>query len=170
MADKYLRRDEVTGVVTETEGTVSGGTNTQAGDLVALDSTGRLDPTILPSGIGSDTYSGTAGEGLAAGDFVYIKSDGTVWKASAAAMGADSVAFVLSSSSTGQPALIYFEGRNTALTGLTPGLRYYLSDSTAGALTATPVVGLGKRHQFLGKAVTSTSLSFEADDSILLAA
>lgn len=69
----------------------------------------------------------------------------------------------------GQTALVYLEGRNTALTGLTAGTRYYLSADTPGAVTATPVTGAGKRHQFLGRALSATSISYEADDSITLA-
>lgn len=167
MADKYIAL--LNGIDQEVEGTVVGGTVTQAGDLVALDATGRLDATVLPVGIGADTASGTAAENLSAGAFVYIKTDGQIANASASSGGNPAVGFVLSAVTSGQSATVYFEGRNTSLTGLTPGERQYLSDTTPGGRTATPVVGAGKLHQFLGNAITTTSITFEGDDYILRA-
>ena len=169
MTDKYFKRDEVTGKFTEVIATVSGGTVGQAGGIIALDGTGRLDPSIMPVGVAADTYSGVAAEALTAGNNVYINSSGEVAKASAASGGVDADGFVLSSFTSGATALVYFEGRNTALSGLTVGARYYLSDSTPGGLTSTPVTGAGKRHQYIGKAITATTLAFEPDDSITLA-
>jgi hypothetical protein len=168
-AKKYLKRDSGTGRVSEQQGTITGGSGAQDGDLVSLDSTGRLDPTVMPVGFGADTFAGTAGEALTAGDFVAINGSGAVVRASATSGGFDAVGFVLASSSNGAACTLYFEGRNTALTGLTPGSRYYLSASTPGGATLTPVTGAGNRHQLLGNAITATSLSFEGDDAITLA-
>jgi hypothetical protein len=169
MADKYLNRDLATGRVAEVEGTVVGGTNAQAGDILALDETGRIDPSVLPVGVGADVTVAPAGEALTAGDFVYIAADGSVNLAIADVGGFDAIGFVLDSVAAAAAATVYFEGRNTSLSGLTVGSRYYLSDVTPGGVTLTPVDGAGKRHQFLGKAITATSISFEADDGILLA-
>lgn len=166
MADKYIAL--LNGVETEVEGTVTGGTVTQAGEIVALDATGRLDTTIMPVGVVADTYSGTAFENLtAANPFVYIRSDGQIANASATSGGNATVGFVINNVSAAGTALVYFEGRVTGLSGLTPGTRYYLSDSVAGGLTDTPVSGTGKLHQYLGRAITATSLTFEADDYIV---
>lgn len=169
MTDTYLKRDSTTGRVAEQTATVTGGTVGQAGKIVGLDSSGRLDPTIMPVGVVADTYSGTAGEALVAGDLVYINASGNVVRASAASGGNDAMGFVLTNVNNAASALVYLEGRNTALSSLTVGSRYYLSDSTPGGITDTPVTGSGKRHQYVGKAITTTSLSFEADDGILLA-
>lgn len=169
MTDAYIARNSASGKQEEIIATVTGGTVTEAGDIVALDGTGRLSATIMPVGVAADTYSGTAAEALTAGDFVYVNSSGGVAKASAASGGYDADGFVITSVSSGAAALVCLEGRNTALTGLTVGARYYLSGSTAGAVTATPVTGAGKRHQYIGKAITATTISFEADDSIVLA-
>lgn len=168
-ADKYLRRDETTGLVTETPATESSAGAANAGDIPALGDDGRLSSTMMPVGVMADTYSGVASEALAAGDFVYIKSDGQVAKASAAVAGVQSDGFVLSAFASAASALVYFEGRNTSRSGLTVGARYYLSDTTPGGITMTPVVGAGKKHQFLGRAITATSLAFEGDDAIILA-
>lgn len=167
MVDKYI--SILNGVDTQVAGTVTGGTVAENGKIVALDTTGRLDASLMPVGIGADTASLTAFETLSAGAFVYVRPDGTVANASANNGGNAAVGFVLSAVDTGNIALVYFEGRNTALTGLTPGGRVYLSDTTSGGVTQTPVVGAGKKHQYLGNAISATSLSFEGDDYVVLA-
>lgn len=168
MADKYIAL--VSGAQTEVEGTVTGGTAGQAGDIPALDGSGRLDPTLMPVGVMADTYSGTAFEALsAANPFVHIKSDGTVANASASSGGNPAIGFVLTNVASVGIALVYFEGRVTGLSGLTVGARYYLSDSVPGGTTAMPVSGTGKLHQYLGRAVTETTIAFEADDHIVRA-
>lgn len=157
----------IAGIRTLVAGVVVGGSAAQDGALVALDVNGRLDNSVLPVGIGADTFTSTAGEALAAGDLCYVGPAGTILKASAGTAGVVCEGFVLVSSANAAPATIYFEGRNTSLTGLTAGTRYYLSE-TAGGVTATPVSGAGKRHQFVGRAVSATSLNFEADDLVQL--
>lgn len=165
---KYLSRDESTGRVAEKSGIVTGGTAGQAGELVQTDASGRLDQSVMPVGIGADTHAGTAGEAVTAGDFVAIDASGDVVRASAASGGKDAIGFVLDNAASGGAITVYMEGRNTDLTGLTPGARYYLSDVTPGGVTQVPVTGAGKRHQFLGTAITASSIAFEADDSITL--
>lgn len=165
-ASKYLAR--VSGRIAEVVATVTGGTAGQGGAIVALDDTGHLDTSIMPVGIGADTYAGTASGALTAGDFVAITAAGVV-RASATSGGNQADGFVLAASTDGTACTVYFEGRNTSLTDLTVGARYYLSDSTPGGLTTAPVSGTGKLHQYLGKAITTTSLAFEGDDAVLLA-
>jgi len=168
MVDKYIAL--LNGIEQEVAGTVSGGTAGQAGQIPALDTSGRLDPTLMPVGVVADTYSGTAFESLsAANPFVYVRSDGQVANASATSGGNPTIGFVLANFSAAATALVYFEGRVTGLSGLTVGSRYYLSDSTPGGLTLTPVSGTGKLHQYLGRAVSATTLTFEADDHIVRA-
>lgn len=165
MADAYIAL--VNGIDTEVQGTVTGGTAAQNGKIVALDASGRLDASLMPVGVTADTYSGTASEALAAGAFVYVKSDGQVANASAATGGKPAIGFVLTAVASAGAATVYFEGRNTALTALTVGSRYYLSDTTAGGVTSTPVSGAGKLHQYLGTAVSTTTMNTEIDDYIL---
>lgn len=167
MADKYIAL--LGGIEQEVEGTVTGGTPVQAGKIVATDGSGRLDPSIMPVGVTADTYAGTAAEALSSGAFVYVKADGQVANASATSGGNAAIGFVLANAASGAQALVYFEGRNTALTSLTVGARYYLSDSVPGGATTTAVSGAGKLHQYLGRAVTATTLSFEADDYVVRA-
>lgn len=168
MADKYIAL--INGIDQEVEGTVVGGTAAQDGKIPALDATGRLSATLMPVGVAPDVYVGTAAEALSATNpFVYVKSDGQVANASGASGGNPTIGFVLANHASASQATVYFEGRVTGLSGLTVGARYYLSDTTAGGATATPVSGAGKLHQYLGRAVTTTTITFEADDHIVRA-
>lgn len=167
-AKKFLRL--VSGVLTEVFGVQTSAGAENAGDIVSLDDTGRIDTSMMPVGIGADTLSITAYEALTAGDYVNIFSDsGTVKvrKAVANAAGKEANGFVLSAVSSGATATVYCEGTNTALTGLTAGTQYFLSDATAGAVTATaPTAGI---IQKIGRAASATSINFQPSDYIVLA-
>lgn len=139
-----------------------------AGKIVMTDSTGRLDNSLLPVGIGADTQDIVSFENLVAGDFVNIFNDGgtpSVRKADAT-NGRDANGFILTGVTAPAVATVYFEGTNTQLSGMTPGARQYLS--TAGALTETPNTTTGQLHQYLGKASSATELNVELADCILL--
>lgn len=163
----YLAR--IAGRITEVAGLVTSAGAGDAGKVVQTDSTGRLDQSLMPVGVAADVHTSTAGGTLTAGDFAYVTSTGTISRATAGTSGVDATGFVLAASANGQPATIYFEGRNTGLSGLTVGSRYYLSDTTPGGVTSTPVTGAGKIHQYLGTAITATTIAFEAADGIVLA-
>lgn len=139
-----------------------------ANKIAQTGSDGRFHASLMPVGIGADTHVAAAGENLTAGDFVYVDATGEIRRASANVGGNDTIGFVLDAFLAAASATIYFEGRNTSLSGLTPGSRYYLSDSTSGGVTATPVSGAGKTHQYLGTAVTATTLAYEAEDGVEL--
>ncbi len=170
MADKVLRRDSTTGLLTElAPGSVSAGAG-DAGKLFVVDGTGRWDATLMPVGIVADVLVSTASGALTAGDLVYETAGGLIARASAAAAGNAAIGFVLASSAPGAAATMYLgNARNTAVAGLTVGSRYYLDAATAGAITLTPVSGTGKLHQFVGIAISATSLNFEYTEPILLA-
>jgi len=167
-AEKYIAL--VNGVLTEVSATVTGGTAAQDGKVPALDSTGRIDQSLMPVGVTPDTYVGTASEALnPVNPFVYVKADGTIANASGTSGGNPCTGFILSSAAQNAQATVFFEGRVTGLTGLTAGARYYLSDATPGGITASPVSGTGKLHQYLGRALTTSNLTFECDDHIVRA-
>lgn len=169
MADKPIQL--ISGRLTQVEATVTSAGTDNAGDVVALDATGRLSVTVLPVGVGADTKSILASENLAGGDFVAVWNDsGTtkVRKADATTSGKEADGFVKDAVTSGNAALIYFEGTNTSLSGLTPGARYYLA-TTAGQATATPPSASGNVSQHLGRAVSDTELSFEPDAGVVLA-
>ncbi len=143
-----------------------------ADKIVALNSAGQFDITLMPTGIGPDVATMPASESLSAGDYVNVWNDsGTVKarKADATTAGKEANGFVLAAFTSGQSAAVYLDGSNTGVTGLTPGARYYLSASAPGQATATAPSGSGNVVQFLGIAVSASSLSFHPDDGFVLA-
>lgn len=77
-----------------------------------------------------------AGEGIEAGDTLYIKSDGKFWKASGAAVAAaaDFYGLATQAASAGDACTAAFGCRFRYGSGLTPGTLIYLSTDTAGGL------------------------------------
>lgn len=140
-----------------------------AGKIVALNSSGVLDPTLLPPGVATDTITATAFEDLSAGDFVYVRQDGQIGKAIATSAGALAMGFVLANYATSATATVYLDTRNTALSGLVPGTTYFLSATVAGAVTEKVVTTAGQYVQSLGRALSATVLSVEFEDGILRA-
>lgn len=167
---KYLKRGTGSASIEEVVPIAASTGASDAGKIPQTDSAGRLDISLMPVGVSPDVLVANASGALTAGDLCYVKSDGTIARATASASGpVQADGFVLEAYADGSEATLYFEGRNTAMSGLTTGARYYLSDTTAGGVTPSPVSGAGKIHQFVGKAVSPTTLAFEADDAILLA-
>lgn len=124
-----------------------------------------------PPGV-SARYTAPADGDLVAGDFCYVTAATLIAAAVAGVSSATQcTGFVLADSLDGAPATIVFGGLNDALSGLTPGARYYLSATVPGAAGGVPVAsGTGLFHQYLGRAVTATTLAFEGDDMIRLRA
>lgn len=143
-----------------------------AGKIVALDDTGRLDSSVMPAGIGANTKSLPAYEALAAGNFVNEFLDSGVLKvrkADATTAGKEADGYVLAAVTAGNSAAVYpLSGSNTQCTGLTVGSTYYLN-TTAGGVTATAPTGAGNFVQKLGKAVSTTELIVSANDPYYLA-
>lgn len=140
-----------------------------AGKVVQLDAAGRIDSTMMPVGIGADTAAITTSEALAAGDLVNIhnSSGAKARKADATTSGKEAHGFVLSAFGSGVSATVYFEGTNTAVTGLTPGPQFLAI--TAGGATATAPSAAGNVVQRVGIAISATALNFEAGQPIVLA-
>lgn len=169
-AKKYLSL--VNGRLQEVQASDASAGAADAGKLVALDASGRIDSSMMPTGIGADTANVVASEALAAGDYVNIWNDAgapKARKADASTAGKEAVGFVLSAVSAGGMASIYFEGQNTQVTGKTPGARQYLSATTPGATTETPPSGSGQVVQLVGVATSATSISTEIGDGVIVA-
>lgn len=169
-AKKFLR--QVAGVLTEVFGVQTSAGAGNAGDIVSLDDTGRIDGSMMPVGIGGEIVIVTASEALAAGDFVsFWNSSGIkARKADASTTGKEAEGFVLASVSNAGQATVYFPGQaNTSLASLTVGAVYYLSDSTAGGVTTTPPSTAGHIVQRLGVAVSATEIVFDPKAHIVLA-
>lgn len=168
MPDKYLEHDAAGGF-REKEAVAVGGAG-QANKLVALDLSGRLDQTMMPTGIGAETAALEAFGALSAGDLVNVFNDAGVMKvrrADASTGVAPANGFVLAAFTAGQTATVYFAGLNSQVTGLTPGL-HYLS-TTPGASNHVAPAASGNVVQRIGTALNSTTLFFNPQDPILLA-
>jgi hypothetical protein len=168
MPDKYLQHDAAGGF-REVEATATGGAG-EASKIPALDLSGRLDSTMMPTGIGAETSALEAFGALAAGDFVNVFNDSGVMKvrkADASNNVAPANGFVLAAFTAGQTATVYWSGLNGQLTGLTPGL-HYLS-TTPGASNHVAPSASGNIVQRLGTAINSTTVFFQPQDAILLA-
>ena len=167
-AQKFLRL--VAGVLTEVFGKQTSAGAADAGAIVSLDDTGRIDNSMMPVGIGADTASIQASENLAAGDWVNVHNvTGAVRvrKADATTAGKEADGFVLAAVTSGAPATVYFEGTNTQVTGQTPGPVYL--QTTAGAGGATVPSTAGNVVQRLGVATSATAVNFERGQPVTLA-
>ncbi len=168
MADKFLRIHPTLNVPQENEATVISTGAGEAGDIVALDAGGKLDISVLPTGIGPDVAVIEASEALAAGDFVNIHDvAGTpnVRKADASQANAAEIAhgFVKDNVTSGANATVYFEGANDDLSSLTAGTTYALSATVPGAVVAlgSATTTPGQSLQILGVAINATTINVE---------
>lgn len=161
MADKYLKTGTGSADVQEQEAQASSAGAGDAGKIVALDGSGKLDETMFPAGFGSPTVSLTASEALSAGDFVNVWDDaGTpkMRKADATTTGKAADGFVLSSVTSGSSGTFYALGElNDGLSTLTVGAIYYLG-TTAGAAVTTRPSATGNVVQRLGRAISTSSI------------
>lgn len=140
-----------------------------ANKIVMTDSTGRLDTSLMPVGIGAATQTILASEALVAGDFVNIfNNSGTpnVRKADAT-NNRPANGFVLSAVNSAANATVYLGGMNNARSGLTPGVLYFLS--TAGGVTTTAPSTVGHLIQEIGVASNATTIQFDYDAPVTIA-
>jgi hypothetical protein len=164
MAKKYI--ELLNGKLANKEATVTSAGASNSGEVVALDSTGRLDVSVLPVGVGPDVKMLEVTEDLLAGQYVNVFDVAGTAKVrlADASNGRDAHGFVKEAFLTGAIAMVYFEGANDDLSGLTIGGRVYLN--TAGTVTQSPrSTGI---HQFVGIAVSATEVNTDIDDCILL--
>lgn len=165
--NKYVANNA--GTLTEVAAIQSSAGAGDAGKIPALDAAGKLDTSMMPTGIAADTASITASEALAAGDLVNIhnSSGAKVRKADASTSGKEAHGFVIASVLNGGTATVYFEGSNAQVTGLTPGVQYL--STTPGLCTATAPSGSGNVVQRVGFATASTSMNFQSQAPVVLA-
>jgi len=170
-ANKYLSWDSTLKRMKEVFGLVVSTGAPDANKIVALDSTGKLDPSVLPIGVGATTVVLPASENLAAGAYVNMfDSGGGVMKfrnADASSFAKRAMGFVLVAVTSGANATVYSNEINTGVSGLTPGGDYFLSSVTPGAvvLAASVTTTAGQIVQRLGSAVSATELLTDIDES-----
>ena len=170
MADKFLIQSG--GRLKEHAATAASTGVAEAGDIVALDSTGKLDDSLFPAGMGAEIKVLPASGALAAGDFVNVFDDaGTlkVRKAVADVVGKEAHGFVLDPVVDTADASVYCEGINNELSALTGGPMMYLSAATAGQATGTAPSATGNIVQCIGFRLSATEITFEPHTPIELA-
>jgi hypothetical protein len=173
MAKKYIGVG-ATGTDEEVEALQSSAGAADAGKIPGLDDSGRIDQSMMPVGVAADTKSLPATENLAGGDYVNIYDNAgttSIRKADASAANAGKKAhgFVLAPVTTGSNGTVYFEGANTALSGLTGGDDQFLSATTPGAVTSTPPITSGHILQRLGVATGATEINTEIGRPVIRA-
>ncbi|WLJ71202.1 hypothetical protein [Sphingomonas phage Birtae] len=147
---------------TATAGAASaGGSNPDTGGTAPPDTT---PPYVTPPSVTSKTI--TAAVALAANDLVNVYSDGGAFKVrkADAATGREAHGFVKDVAAANAQVVVYFEGSNDALAGLTPGPKY-LSD-TPGLIASAPPAGAGKIVQRVGVATAAGVFIFEPGEPI----
>lgn len=165
--NKYIKN--LNGTLTEQAGTQVGGSGNE-NKIPALDSTGRLDATMMPVGVVPEVVDLPTSDNLTAGDFVNIYNNAgtaTARKADATTAGKECYGFVLAATTAPATAKVYTEGVNTQVTGATPGL-VFLS-TTAGGFTSTAPSSAGNSVQRIGVATSATTINFEPQQPITLA-
>ena len=125
-------------------------------------------PTFAPLQVG---FNATAFEAVADGDALFMRtSDGQVGKASAAngtLENATVVGFANSAALANETVKVIVIGLKT-LSSLNAGDLFFLSDSTAGAITTTPPSGAGKAVTRVGEASTTTDFAIHIEPPVLL--
>ena len=169
MADKYQTLQGGKGKLIEA--TVASTGAGEAGDIVALDPSGKLDASVLPVGVGPDVKIVEATEALTAGDYVNIYDDSGTPKVRLAdnSNGREAHGYVLAAFAITENAQVFFEGPNTAAPTALAGQRAYLG--TAGDVITTPLdpaTDTGKLHQLLGSYVDTDEINTDIDDCIVL--
>lgn len=133
--------------------------------IVSTGVSGVLDVSLFPAGIGANIISVPASEALSAGAVVNLYSNAGATNArnadgSVASGGKQVSGFVISSVASSATAMVYRNGLNTGVTGLTPGADYYLG-LTPGTIVTTAPTGAGQTQQYVGTAITATSIDIQ---------
>lgn len=165
MAKRYMEI-ATGGAQAEREATVTSAGAGNAGDIVALDGAGRLDASVLPSGVGVDQKSYPFTETATQGQLLNIFDDGGTpsVRLADASNGRQAHCFAVNAVTAPASGNVQFEGEIEGLTGLTTGAVYYLS--TAGNIATTEITTAGQILQRVGIARDTTTLDFEAEQPV----
>ena len=159
------------GQLIEVKGTQTSAGAGDAGKIVALDSGGKLDSTLLPTGVGAETETIVASEGLSAGDLVniYNNSGTRTCRKADASNGRRAHGFVLAVVESAANATVYTAGTNNGLTiaVTNAGLPVYLS--TSGAVSTTAASTPGHLSQEVGICVGANKVAFTPHRPVTLA-
>lgn len=165
---KYVRVNDATGFLEELEALEVSTGVADASKPIKSDSTGRIDLSLMPVGIGPDTQEIICTENLSAGEFVniYDNAGSVACRKADRTNGRQAHGFVIQNFSSAQTAKVYKDSENNALAALTIGAQYYLG--TGGAVSLTPpAAGSGHMLQSLGVAMSATEVDVEIEKPIL---
>lgn len=167
---KYLQ--QVGGKLKEKSAIDTSAGASSAGEIPALDNTGRLNANMMPVGIAPTVKDIVASETIVAGAFVNIYDNGgvlNVRNADASNPAKQSDGFVLEAYVATDVAKVFVEDFNNQKSGMTLGKEQFLSATTPGATTETAPTTAGHIVQLLGKAVSATEMTVEIGQTIELA-
>ena len=157
----YLSLNPTNGRVTDTVPA----TSSTANAIVAAGSDGKININFMPAGVGADTDTITTSETVNAGNLVNVwtSSGRKVRNADNVAVGKEAHGFVLTTATSGNPALVYFAGLNTAVTDTVVGRRWL---GTAGATVSDPssITASGSVIQNVGELINTNVLQFTSGD------
>ena len=159
------------GVPTDINANITSAGAADAGKIVKLDASGKLDVTVMPVGLTPEARTMQASEALAAGDLVNFWNSGgpRMRKADATSAGKEAHGFVLAAVASAASGTVYPEENVlTGLSGLTPGARQFLA-TTAGTRSETPPATSGQAVQIVGVALSATEMLFRPETPITLA-
>ena len=169
MADKLIQL--VGGKLTQVEATVVSAGAGNAGEVPALDSSGKLDVSVMPTGVGPNVKVILASDNIGAGKYVNIYDNAGTPNVRLAdnSNSREAHGFVKDAVTSGNNATVYFEGTNDDLAGLVSGARQFLA--AAGGVTDTPPTfsGGAQISQLVGVAISATEIDTDIDDIIILA-
>jgi len=140
-----------------------------SGKLVALDGAGKIDSTMMPTGIGADTASIPASEALAAGDFINIYDSSGAKCRKADASTAGKEAHGFVLAAVESAANATVYFEGTN-TQVTGQTpgRVFLSAAAPGLATAIAPSASGNVVQRVGFATSATAINFQAQIPIVL--
>lgn len=161
----------VNGLHTQVQATVVSSGAASDGAILALDSTGKIDATVLPAGVGADVKSIIASEAIAAGKYVNIYNNAGAANIRNADNSNNRPAhgFVKAAVSAAASGTVYFESANDGLSALTIGSRYYLGVTGSPTATVPTFVGGAQILQLLGVAISATEINTDIEDPVVLA-
>ena len=141
-----------------------------SGKLPALDGGGKLDTSFMPTGIGADTASITASEALSAGDLVNVWDSAGVFKVRKAdATSVGKEAHGFVISSVSSSASATVYFRGSNTAVTGKTPGKQYLTTTAGASSSTPPSGSGNIIQEVGIAVSATLVNFHQGQFFVLA-
>lgn len=146
-------------------------------DITVLTNTGAAGESLTSDGVGGWLFADVGAAGVVitmncdvavqVGDAVYVSSSNTASQAQADNSNTAYAIGVVTAKSAPTVCEVTLAGRaEAAAYVLTPGTRYYLSESTPGALTSTIPTGSGEYIALVGTAITANALVLQVESPV----